>query len=328
MLAQSVLLPEPASNHAEPVDFALAFINFVTVIFFVLIIALMVFFAWRFRRKSPTQRAESQTSHNTPLELAWTIPPFLIVLYIFYLGITGYLQIQTVPPDAYTVTVTAQKWAWMFTHPNGAQSPNLHVPANEPVKLLLQSQDVIHSLYIPAFRVKKDAVPGRFNFTWFIAKEPTPGHDSADIAEAEAGGHILYCTEYCGTNHSTMLAKVVVHPEGWRPEAMVAPTEASVEFGELQFKLKGCASCHQIVPGGPQLAGPSFAGGIFGKTETLATGQQIVVDDEYLRSSIVNPAQQIVQGYPPVMPPMPLTEVELESLILYIKSLGTAGAAQ
>ena len=352
-MAQQAILPEPASNHADEVDFALNFVNAVTVIFFILIIALMVYFAWRFRRKDVHQKAESQVGHNTVLELTWTIPPFIIVIYIFYLGITGYLNLTTIPANAYEIQVTAKKWSWTFTQPNGSQSVNLHVPANTPVKLLIRADDVLHSVFIPAFRVKKDAVPGRYSTLWFIANKTTEGADwempQGEALDAEVtkllaegkveltgapteltvddkkslvrkhydqiaadNGFILYCTEFCGTNHSTMLARVVVHEEGWRPPAEEAPDTPNRVYGERMFLLKGCAGCHQVQPGGPQLAGPTFAGGIFGKTETLATGQTVTVDENYLRESIVNPMGSIVRGFAPVMPIIPLNDIEVD----------------
>lgn len=380
--AQQAILPPAASNHADEIDFTLNFINAVTVIFFMLIIVLMFFFAWRFRRKDVNQKALSQLGHHTVLELSWTLPPFIIVMYIFYLGISGYLQLTTIPDNAYEISVRAKKWSWTFTQPNGSQSPDLHVPANTPVKLLINSEDVLHSVYIPAFRVKKDAVPGRYSSLWFIAKEPTPHADytlpegaeldalvtrivRADFEAAAAtgglkgsvdqelaakmasmtvddrkavarkhfdalaseNGYMFYCTEFCGTNHSTMLAKVIVHEEGWRPPAEEEPASANARYGERRFLLRGCGSCHQVQPGGPQLAGPTFAGGVFGKTEKLANGQTVTIDENYLHESITNPMAKVVAGYPPVMPIIPLTQVEVESLIMYIKSLGNGGGA-
>ena len=330
------IMPPASSNHAENVDFTLNFINGVTVLFFVVIITLMVYFAWRYRRKDPTQRAEAQTSHNTALEMSWTLPPLVIVLFMFWFGFTGYMQMVTPPENAYEVRVTGSQWSWTFTHPNGNTSPNLHVPADTPVKLTLNSTDVLHSLFIPDFRVKKDAVPGRYNTLWFRAPETTAYAELSDSEDPEKAklatkhGHILFCSEYCGTNHSTMHAKVVVHEKGWRPEAMQFPEGASIAKGEYLFETNQCVGCHQINPGGPDLPGPTFAGGIYGEQREFASGNQITVDDDYLRESILDPQARIVAGYPPVMPVLgnQLSEEDITSLIMYIKSLGEAGGGQ
>jgi cytochrome c oxidase subunit 2 len=375
------LMPEAHGNHAQYVDYAMDVINFITVFFFVLIVAAMIIFVLKFRRTSPHDRAKSQMGHNTALELSWTLPPVVIVVFIFYLGFSGYMKIATMPAEAYEVNVTAQKWLWTFTHPSGRQGINeLDVPAGTAVRLLNTSRDVIHSVYIPVFRIKKDAVPGRYNRMWFMPDQPTPHADdelptdsaavrklaqeqlvfeaeqeranqptkkfantAAQDAEAalakldEKGiraagerrlrrqavdhGHILYCTEFCGTNHSLMLAKVVVHKKGW-----IAPPETidfgnPAEAGKKIMARKGCTGCHQI-PGAPAstVQAPSFARGIFGKTEELTSGS-VQVDENYIRESIVNPQAKIVKGYLPIMPIIPVTDQEIDAIIGYLKSI-------
>ena len=380
------VMPPAASTVADEIDYAMNFINGVSAFFFALIIGLMIFFAIRYRRRDPHQRAISQYSHNTPLELAWSLPPLVIVLYMFWLGLSSFLQLTTIPDNAYEIQVAASKWDWQFNYPNGRVDSNLHVPAGEPVRLVLTSDDVLHSLYIPAFRVKRDVVPGRYHKMWFEALEPTVGADfeapegaeldrmirdvlgprvRSDLAakareagrpipsEAQvravvaarldsllpeekqkiaeehlmqasvANGFDLYCTEYCGTSHSLMSAKVVVHEPGWRPGTLFEEGDISVERGAHVFKTQQCAGCHQISEDQtlPPTC-PSFVGGIFGEQHQLAGGGTITVDESYIRTAIVNPQEHIVAGYAPVMPLVELSDEEVRSLVLYLKSLG------
>jgi len=327
------ILPPAASNHARDVDSTLNFINGVTVFFFVLIIALMVYFAWRYRRREPAQRAEAQTSHNTALEMSWTLPPLVIVLVMFWFGFTGYMQLATPDvDDPYEVRVTGSQWSWKFTHPNGATTVDeLHIPAGEAVQLTLNSTDVLHSLFIPDFRVKKDVVPGRYTSLWFRADEPTAYHASEDEQLARRNGHFLFCAEYCGTDHSGMTARVVVHEEGWRPEAVDFGEGPSLAKGEHLFQTQQCVGCHQTDPGKPDKTGPTFAGGIMGEERQLASGETVTVDENYIRNSILDPRAEIAAGYPPAMPPgfgQKLSEDDITSLIMYIKSLGEDGEDQ
>lgn len=333
------LYPPAESTFTHEVDFAFNFIHGVTVVFFVAIILFMLYFAVKFRRRSPQQKALSQKSHSTALELSWTIPPLFICFYMFYIGFTGFMA-QAVPPsDAYTIEATAMKWKWTFAHPNGRVDPDvLHVPAGEPVRIRMKSNDVLHSLFIPAFRVKKDVVPGRVTYLWFEAINPTPGayDPHADKTSDEAGkqvlvntslisAHPLFCAEFCGTDHSNMLAKVVVHPRGWRP-AELDLSKLPVEVrGREYFKIYGCVGCHQLSPGGVKLVGPSFGEGIFGKTEQMLDGSTVTVDEAYLFESIRYPARKIVVGHAVgQMPPQDaISDEKINDIIEYIKTLGT-----
>ncbi|MCA9239926.1 MAG: hypothetical protein KDA37_06995, partial [Planctomycetales bacterium] len=206
------------STTAHNVDQMFFFISVVCVFFFVLIIALMAWFMWIYRKR-PGHREQYSQHHNNTLEVTWSVIPLLIVIGMFYMGFTGYIDMQNAPADAYEIEVEASKWQWSFRYPNGATSPVLHVPADRPVKLILSSKDVIHSLYIPAFRVKMDCVPGRYTYMWFnIPKEyisadhtdPTFDNDVANDVKYSDGsatydeadpqmGYDLFCTEYCGT---------------------------------------------------------------------------------------------------------------------------------
>ena len=196
----SFWLPNQASTVAESVDGIFDFIMWLNVIFFVLIVALMVWFTIKYRRPAG-EKAQKAPSHHTPLELTWTIIPMIIVVVLFWVGMKAYADLQEPPKNAYEVHVTGAKWNWTFKHPAGAQESNyeFHVPVNRPVKLIMQSKDVLHSLFIPAFRVKQDVVPGRTTHLWFTATEP--------------GSYQLFCTEYCGKDHSVMPAIVHVMPE-------------------------------------------------------------------------------------------------------------------
>lgn len=368
------VLPEAESNHAGYYDPTFDFINIVTVIFFVAIIVVMVWFVWKYRRTAANDRADDVAAHNTGLELAWSLPPLVIVVFMFYFGFSGYMKMSTVPADAYQIDVTGQKWNWTFTHPNGYSSANLDVPADKPVVLHMHSNDVIHSLYIPVFRVKKDVVPGRYSTLWFIADEPTPEADApllegADldklarenvaaeiVAElrkqnpqsdptageqeintrlaalkpekkqqyamehqqriAAENGFQLYCAEFCGTSHSLMLAKVIVHEPGWRAPKPVRGTPW--QEGRKLF-VNNCSSCHALDAGGPT-TGPSFANGVIGQTRNWADGTSATADEQYLHDSIVNPKAKVVAGYQPVMPLFNFEPQQVNDLVTFLKS--------
>lgn len=306
----SFWLPGEYSTLAGGTDWVFNFIMWISIVFFVFIVALMLFFMIRYHANGQKDAAEGPT-HNTPLEIFWTIVPLVIVLFIFYYGFRGYIDMRTPPAKAYEVQVTGRKWSWQFTYPGGVTSADLHVPVNKPVRLVMTSTDVIHSFYVPAFRIKMDVVPGRYTTTWFEA--------------TDAGSFKLQCAEYCGTLHSGMLADVVVHTadefNAWI-EQQAAPAEglSPVALGEKLFKQKGCNACHNLT--GEPGVGPSWEG-IFGKAHTLASGATVEVDENYLRESIVDPQAKIVAGYPPVMPTYQgqLSDQEIGAIIALIKDV-------
>ena len=195
-------MPVSASTYSQEVDWVFYFIFGICAFFFVLIVALMVLFAVKFRARKGAA-TPTGLKHSTALELTWTIIPVIIVVIIFYYGFRGYMDMATPPANSYPIIVTAQKWQWFFQYPNGHIDDKLHVPAQRPISLVLQSNDVIHSLYVPAFRIKRDAVPGRYNKTWFEATEVPQAGKTLE--------YDLFCAEYCGTSHATMITKVVVH---------------------------------------------------------------------------------------------------------------------
>lgn len=303
------LIPQQGSKFAGQVDWLFFFLIGVSVFFTVLIFGLVAYFAVRYRR-----RAEDEQPQAIPgdwrLELVWTVIPLILVLIMFVWGARLFVQSQRPPDGAMEIQVVAKQWMWKFQHPTGQREiNNLHIPAGRPIKLVMTSEDVIHSLYVPAFRVKQDVLPNRYTTLWFEADKP--------------GRYHLFCAEYCGAQHAGMGGTVVVLPaqeyEAWL--GGVAATETPVEAGRSAFAKYGCGSCHQQ----SDLArGPSLTG-LFGKEVQLAGGQTVVADEAYLRESILNPKVKLVAGYQALMPTYQglLKEEEVLHLIAYIKSLAT-----
>lgn len=308
----TLVFPIQGSDSAAAVDWLFYAITAISTVFFVVIVAVMTYFVLRYRRR-PGHEVEPSPSHNTPLEIAWSVIPGFILLGIFAAGFLIYLDMRRIPDGAYEVKVTARKWSWAFQYPNGLVIEDLHVPTGRPVKLLMSSQDVIHSLFVPAFRVKQDLVPGRYSELWFRATTP--------------GSYRLYCAEYCGQQHSTMDADVVVHESAefdtWlRTEADKTNNLPPAELGALLYKRQGCVQCHAVDENVQGKAGPSFAK-TFGTQQKLASGETVTIDENYIRRSILEPLAQIRAGFQPVMPTYQgrLRDNEIDALIAYIKSL-------
>jgi len=306
----SFWMPPQASTFAPDVDGLFYFIFWVSAFFFVLILSLMIVFVVRYRRRAGVDPQPSP-SHNTALEITWTAIPVVVVVAIFSVGFRSFMRMAVAPGNVYEIQVAGQRWKWLFTYPNGYVDENLHVPANRPVRLVLRSEDVIHSLFIPAFRLKKDVVPGRDNKAWFQATRP--------------GEYPLSCAEYCGTGHSDMRAKVVVHEPGqfekWLESASnflerMSPSEA----GQLLYLKRGCSQCHSVDGSGG--TGPSFKG-LFGRQQPLAGGSWVTVEESYIRESILDPQAKVAVGFQPVMPTYQgrLKDQEITALIEYIKTL-------
>jgi cytochrome c oxidase subunit 2 len=312
LMAQSgsFWLPPAESTTADAVDSVFQLILAVSTFFFALIVVLMLVFVVVYRRRPGVAPGESP-SHSTPLEILWSVIPVGIVIVIFYMGFVGYMDMRTPPANAYEVRVTAQKWNWLFTYPNGHVSEKLHVPVDRPIRLTMTSEDVIHSFFVPAFRIKMDCVPGRYTKTWFHARN--------------AGEFDLYCAEYCGTGHSDMLSKIVVHPAGtfdqWlEEEANLLARMSPAEAGEVLYRRQGCSGCHST--DGSAKTGPTFKG-IYGQTHSFSNAAPAAVDDNYIRESILEPMAKIRQGYQGVMPTYKgrLKDEEITALIEYIKTL-------
>lgn len=310
-LEPSFWLPPQVSTVARSVDWLFYFILGICIVFFVLIVVLMAIFIVKYRRREDRQDGEESPRHNLTLELSWSVIPLILVVIIFFFGFKGFLDISTPPANAYEIYVEGQKWNWTFTYPNGYVDADLHVPVNRPVRLVMSSADVIHSLYVPAFRIKNDVVPGRYSQAWFEA--------------TEAGEYELFCAEYCGTSHSDMIAHVVVHAPGefetWLENASnFLETMTPIDAGRKLYSLRGCQQCHSV-DGTPKI-GPTLSG-IFGHDVSLEGGGTINVDENYLRRSILEPAVDIVAGYEPVMPTYQgrLKDAEINAIVEYIKSL-------
>jgi cytochrome c oxidase subunit II len=315
--------PEQASTMAGQVDALFFFLLGVTAFFSLLIAGLIVTFMIRFRRRPGTWPSErSEPTHSLEgsffLETFWSVVPFLITMVAFFWSARIYADLYLPPEQALQVNVVGKQWMWKFQHLEGRQEiDELHVPVGRPVRLHMTSEDVIHSLFVPAFRTKMDAVPGRYTSLWFEATKP--------------GEYRLYCAEYCGTLHSGMIGRVIaLEPtefEAWlagiEPGAGRLPVAA---LGERVYQAQGCPTCHE--PRGDSARGPSLAG-LAGTAVPLTGGGTVTADDNYLRESIVTPQAKLVAGYPPIMPTYQglVNEQELMQLIAYIKSLAPARAA-
>ena len=308
----SLFFPPKASNFAAEADWLYNFIFWVSVIAFFLTIAATVYLVMRYR-KSVSPEPQPSPHHSTKLEVIWSVIPSIFLVIMFWKGFELFVDYRKVPAGAYQIQVTGVKWNWTFRYPTGAESADLHVPTGEPVELLITSKDVLHSVFIPAFRVKQDAVPGRYTNLWFEATMP--------------GTYPMYCTEYCGTSHSAMDNAVVVHEtreefDNWLAGALNPYEGLSLaDSGALAWERKGCATCH--TNDGTNLVGPSFKG-IWGATREFEDGTTATVDENYILESITMPAAKIVKGYPNVMVAnggQNLTDEERNFLVEYIKTL-------
>ena len=294
---------------AGQVDALLLFLVAVSVFFAGLIFVLVTVFAIKYRRRSADERPRP-IHGSLGLELTWTIIPLALAMVMFGWGAWVYVSLSSPPADAIEVFVVGKQWMWKLQHPDGHREINeLHVPVGRTVKLTMTSEDVIHSFFVPAFRIKKDVLPGRYTTAWFQA--------------TKAGEYRLFCTQYCGTSHADMVGRIVVMEpsayEAWlRGGGMI---ESPAAAGLRLFQQFGCIGCH--LPDGKGRA-PSLVG-LFGKKVTLATKQTVIADEAYIRESIVDPQAKIAAGYEPVMPTFKglITEDGLAQIIAYIKSLGT-----
>lgn len=304
-------LPDQASTIAASVDGLFLFLAGVSAFLTVLIFTLVFVFAVKYRRRS-----ESETPRpilgSAALEAVWIVIPFFIVMVMFTWGANLYIQNSRVPAGAMEIYVTGKQWMWKFQHPTGQREINeLHVPVGRPIRLIVASEDVIHSLYIPAFRVKQDVVPGTYNSLWFEA--------------VRTGEYHLFCAEYCGTNHSKMTGRVFamepVKYQQWL-QGTVQDAETPAAGGARLFSELGCVTCHGSAPA-RQRGAPLQ--GLFGNEVVLETGGTVIADEDYLRESILRPQAKIVRGYQPIMPPYQgqVTEEQLLQLIAFIKSLSS-----
>ncbi len=339
-------LPEQMSTIAPDVDWLYYFIYWLSVVMFVVIIAAMVYWAWKYRER-PGHKA-TPTGHNMTLEIAWTVAPVFLLVFMFHKGFEGYINMSVAPADAMVVHVNAKQWAWEFVYPNGGSSDELHVPVHKPVKLVMGSADVIHDFFSPALRVKRDIVPGMYSMVWFEATHI--GHDD------------IMCAEYCGgrsknangeelpyapsddplhpyppgqaTGHWSMHSMIYVESQEdfdkfqksigdpcdqYVSTGKPCPTQVAADQGAKLYTTKGCVACHTTT--GAKLVGPSWKG-IYGKSESTDHGA-VTVDDAYIKESILAPNAKIVSGFQGVMPTFSgqVSDAELDELVAYIKSL-------
>ncbi|HJR59762.1 MAG TPA: cytochrome c oxidase subunit II [Vicinamibacterales bacterium] len=313
MFTNFPLFPQQASAQAGPVDAIYFFMVAVTAFFSILIAALIVLFAIRYRRRH-REEVGYAIHGSLALELLWTVIPFFIVMVMFVWGARVFFDMYRPPAGAMEIYVVGKQWMWKVQHMDGQREINeLHVPIGRPVKLIMGSEDVLHSYYIPAFRVKADVIPGRYNVLWFTATKP--------------GTYHLFCAEYCGTKHSGMVGSIVaMEPQAFQAWLSGGGASASpVAAGEKLFQDLACNTCHM---GDTQGRGPVLTN-LFGSSVQLQGGVTVVADEAYIRESIVNPQAKIVAGYQPIMPTFQglVTEEQLLQLMSYVRSLSKQGTA-
>lgn len=309
-------LPEQASTFAADVDWIHNWITDISVFFTVAIFGAAVYFAIKYRQKGDKPHATPAILGDHRLEVIWTVVPTLIIIFIAAEGYLGYKEMRTPPKDTLDITVTAKKWDWTFEYENGKKDfGELVVPVDRPTKLIMKSKDVLHSLFIPSMRVKMDVLPSMYTWLWF---QPI-----------KTGTYQVFCTEYCGDNHSAMLAKLKVvsraEYDRWindRSEELLRAQMSPGKLGRKLYQERNCFTCHSL--DGSKIIGPSFKG-IWGKAEGLEGGKSAVVDENYIRESITHPNAAIVQGYGPtsLMPSYEgqLSDDEIAGLIAFIKDL-------
>lgn len=301
-------LPEGASSLAPEVDSLFYFVTWTSAILFIGVVGAIIFLAFRYRRRS-AEDLPSPVEPSKFIEISWIVIPTILVLIVFNWGFKLFIKQGIAPPESYEIRVTASMWKWDFEYPNGTISTGeLHVPDNRPVRLLMSSTDVLHSFFVPVFRVKQDVLPDRYTAVWFQA--------------TKRGEFPVYCTEYCGTGHSAMLSTVVVESQSdfntWLESAGVDEDMPLAEYGAQLYEQQGCQQCHSL-DGSPGI-GPTIQG-LYGRSEQLSDGSAVEVDDNHLRESILDPGAKIVAGFLDVMPKVysNLEERQVNALVEFIK---------
>ncbi len=300
-------LPEAASTMAPEVDSLFNFVTVVSTILLVGVVAAMLWFIYRYRRQNPGERP-APVEESKLLEVSWIVIPTILVLLVFNWGFKSFITQKTIPPDAYEIRVQARQWSWSFEYPNGVTSDTMYVPANEPVKTTMTSGSVLHSFFVPAFRVKQDVLPNRYSSVWFEA--------------TKKGTFDVFCTEYCGLDHSEMDAAVKVVSrerfDQWLKQAATPKDIPLPRLGEQLYSQQGCQGCHSL--DGSDMVGPTWKG-LYGKTgHEMSDGSTVTADENYLRTSILQAGDKVVQGYQNVMPSYAsLSEKEVAGLVAFIK---------
>jgi cytochrome c oxidase subunit 2 len=298
-----------ASNFVKGVDTSLAVILGISIFFLIAITVVMIYFVIRYSRKR--NPVATNIEHNNALEILWTVIPTILVAVMFYYGWAGFTPMRKVPKDAMIVKAYGQMWAWSFEYENGSRSENLIVPLDKPVKLELISNDVLHSLYIPAYRIKEDVVPGKENYMWFIPQEE--------------GSFDILCAEYCGERHSFMLSKLEVYSKEKYDEWYANELGFSRDHpGLALLKQNACISCHST--DGSAIIGPTFKG-LWERTETVITNgveREITVDRDFIRKSLNEPNADITKGFNPglmISYEKTISDEDLDQIIEYLKTL-------
>jgi len=301
------VMPPQGSTIAGEVDALYLFLVGVSIFFSLLIAGLVVFFAWRYKRRSP-QEVGARIHGSTPLEIFWSVIPLAIMMVAFVWGTLVFFKMSRPPDDAVEYYAVGKQWMWKFQHPDGTREINtLHVPVGQPIKLTMTSEDVIHDLYVPAFRVKMDVLPARYTTVWFEA--------------TKTGSYHLFCAEYCGVEHSRMGGWVVVmEPEDYeRWLAGERGQENLLGSAEELYSRYACSSCHRT----DSTARAPMLAGLFGKEVRLKDGDTVVADENYILESILDPNAKIVAGYQPIMPTFKgqMSQEEALTLVRYLRGL-------
>lgn len=306
----SFWMPTASSTLAEQTDQAYYICYYICIGFFILVVGAMILFAIKYKRKSDDELT-TPIDHSFKLELFWSIVPAVLLVWLFVIGIRGYANASVAPNDSFEIKVTGQMWNWSFEYPDGTVTQELYVPVGRPVRMLMSSKDVIHSMFIPEFRVKQDVVPGMYSTLWFTS-----------IREFDSS--TIECAEYCGDGHSKMLTEVhsmsaakfdEFYANGFEDPNHPLPPE---QRGEKKYNAL-CTACHTT--DGSRLVGPSFQN-VWGRQEKFEDGSSGVVDENYVRQSILEPQAKIVDGYPHSMPSFAgqLKDKDIEGIIAFLKT--------
>jgi cytochrome c oxidase subunit 2 len=301
--------PAQFTTTTEVIDPIFIFIFGACLVLLIGITAAMVYFVVRYHR-SRAPEPTSTVDGNHLLEIIWIVLPTILVMAMFYYGWAGFLALRNVPKGALDITATARMWSWNFSYTNGKTSPKMYVPAGKPVRVELVSVDVIHGFFVPAFRIKRDVVPGMSNYVWFVAPK--------------TGSYDIYCSVYCGTSHSAMISTVEALPEA-EFEAWLKDVPAAGKGVDAKALMEqhGCLGCHSL-DGSPG-AGPSFKG-IWGRSTLVAEGgkdKTVTADEAYLKRAILDPQADVVKGFQPIMPSFKdtLKDEEVRAMIEYLKGV-------
>jgi cytochrome c oxidase subunit 2 len=293
------------ANTSGKIESAFLFVTVSTIVLLAIVVFFMILFIVKYNKKRHPR--PEHVEENITIEIVWTVIPLALVMLMFYFGMVDFDYVRNPPKDSFPVNVIARQWSWLFRYENGKESDVLRVPVGRPVELLMTSKDVIHSFFVPAFKIKEDCVPGMTTHLWFNV--------------SDVGSYDVFCTEYCGLGHSHMRSQIIAMTEADFQKWYTAKAEAGAETGYHLLAEKGCLGCH-TVNGSPKV-GPTFKGLYGSKVTVMTNGKQRVItaNDAYIERSILHPDADIVKGFPPVMPTLPVTKNEMQQIIDYMKTL-------